>query len=624
MDPRFYDYFSTELFHLRESAAEFAREFPKIASRLAIDGTDCADPYIERLLEGFAFLAARVQLKLDAEFPTFVQHLTEVVYPDYLAPVPSMAIARFEPDFQDSGLAKGVVIPRGTSLRGALGMDAQTAPEFRSGHAVTLWPIELTGVRFEAHAPEFAPGVGWREQSAGALRIRLKVKGQGNFDKLPVDQLDFYFSAEERVASRLYEHVFAYGQNVIVLPQSRQPGGGYLLGSGALRKIGFGDSEALLPVSSRSFRGYRLLREYAAFPARFLFFRIAGLANVIKQCKSDEIEIAIPLSRADADLERLTDQGSISLFATPIVNLFPKQADRIFVDFGSTEYHVVPDRTRPLDFEVHSIRAVAGFGAGQDQQIELRPLYATTDAQASSGGDIFYALRREKRVLSTTQKQRGTRTAYVGTEVFLSIGDTMAPPFPDTLKQLSVDVLCTNRDLAIMLPVNQAGGDFSLAVSAPVKKIRCLRGPSRPIPPALDGDIAWRVISHFSLNYLSLTDVSEAEGAAAMRQMLSLYGMDPEIAMHKQIDGVRSVKVAPIVRRLPEAPTVTFARGHEIELTCDPRYFEGFSPFILASVLEEFFSRYAGINAFTETVLRIQGRGEIKRWTARLGRRPVL
>jgi type VI secretion system protein ImpG len=136
--------------------------------------------------------------------------------------------------------------------------------------------------------------------------------------------------------------------------------------------------------------------------------------------------------------------------------------------------------------------------------------------------------------------------------------------------------------------------------------------------------VAWRVINHFALNYLSLSDSSPEEGAVALRQMLSLYGMDPEVAMHNQINGVRSVNIAPIVRRLPDAPTVTFVRGHEVQLTCDPRQFEGFSPFILASVLEEFFARYASINSFTETVLRVQGRGEIKRWGTRLGRRPVL
>jgi type VI secretion system protein ImpG len=623
MDPRFYDYFNTELFHLRESAADFARDFPKIASRLSLDGMECADPYVERLLEGFAFLAARVQLKLDAEFPTFVQHLTEVVYPDYLAPVPSMAIARFDPDFQDSGLKKGVTIPRESALRGVIGMDAQTAPEFRTGHAVTLWPIEIAAVNFEAHAPDLPAELSWSTESAGALRIRLKLKCEGGFADLPLDQLDFFLSGEERIASRLYEHIFAYAQNAFVIGQGRQVSC-HRLGSGAIRRAGFADSEALLPVSTRSFRGYRLLREYAAFPARYLFFRLAGLQAAVSECRCDEMEIVIPLSQADPELERITDQGSICLYATPIINLFAKQADRIFVDPGNTEFHVVADRSRPMDYEIHSIRKVTGYGAGQDERVDLRPLYATIDAHAAAEGEVFYALRREGRVLSEQQKQRGMRTAYIGTETYLSIVDTAAPPFPATLKQLSLETLCTNRDIAIMLPTNQPRGDFTLALSAPVLKVRCLRGPSRPIAPALDGEVAWRVINHFALNYLSLTDSSPEEGAVALRQILGLYGMNPEASIHKQIEGVRSVSVSSIVRRLPDAPTVTFVRGHEIQLTCDARYFEGYSPFVLTAVLEEFFSRYSSINSFTETVLRIQGRGEIKRWKTRLGRRPTL
>lgn len=624
MDPRFFDYYNTELFHLRETAGEFAREFPKVASRLTLDGMDCADPYVERLLEGFAFLAARIQLKFDAEFPSFVQHLTEVVYPDFLSPVPAMAIAHFEPDMQDSALVNGVTIPRNTALRARLAADAQTACQFRTAHDVHLWPLRIAGVSFEAHEPTLPRGVRLARPAGGSVRIRLDVVGDASFDKLALNELSFFASGEDRIASRLYEHLIAYSQDVVVLPQNRnlEP---IRLRPGALRVDGFGDSKALLPVPKQSFRAYRLLREYAAFPSRFLFFRLRGLQEAFRACKVKQVEIVITLSKADPELERFVDAGSLTLFATPIVNLFPKTADRIFLDFKTPDFHVVADRTRPMDFEVHSVQRVIGHGANMQSEIEIHPLYAAPDrAAADTRGNMFHTLRREKRVLSAGQKLRGTRTAYIGTELFIGVVDTAAPPFPDTLKQLSVETLCTNRDLAIMIPTGHANGDFTLDISAPVVQIRCLRGPSRPIPPALDGDNSWRLISQLSLNYLSLTDTSAEEGASALRQILTLYGTDPESAMFNQIQGIRSVRVAPIVRRLPDAPTVTFARGHEIELTCDPRFFEGFSPIVLGAVLQEFFARHASINSFTETVLRVQGRGEIKRWPARLGRRPLL
>ena len=623
MDPRFYDYYMAELLHLRESALEFAKEFPKAASRLSLEGMECPDPYVERLLEGFAFLTARVQLKLDAEYPNFIQNLTEIVYPNFLAPVPAMAVVRFEPNLADGALVKGVEIPRQTVLRSRIGGDMQTSCEFRTAHPVRLWPLEIADVRFGARPPELPRELGWRETSLGSLRIGLKLKGDLPLSALPLDSLAFFISADERVASRLYEHLLAYGQDVCVVPPARQ-GRPALLGRDALRAVGFGDAEALLPVPPLGFRGYRLLQEYAAFAPRFLFFELRGLSAVLKTCKAGEFEVLIPLAKADEDLQHLIDQGSLALYATPAVNLFPKEADRIFVDDSVAEFPVLADRTRPMDYEVHSVEGVTGYSAGNDASVEVFRLYASIEEAARSRGDMFYALRREKRAASARARQRGSRTSYVGTETFLSLVDTAAPPHATELKQLSVRCLCTNRDLPIMMPTGQPKGDFSLDVTLPVQRVQVLRGPSRPVPPALEGDAAWKLINHLSLNYLTLSDTSEEEGAAALRRLLGLYCPDAEAALSHQVRGIRSVRVSPVVRRLPDSAVVTFVRGHEIELTCDPKPFEGFSPFILAAVLEDFFSRHASVNAFGETVLRVIGKGEVKRWKPRIGRRPVL
>src|ERR1700741_908052 len=134
MDERLLIYYNSELRHVREMAAEFAREFPKIAGRLALDRDAkeiFPDPYVERLLEGFAFLAARVHLKLDVEFPRFTQTLLETVYPHYLAPVPAMGVARFEPDPREPGPEEGFLLARGTALRS---IDNETPCQFRTAH----------------------------------------------------------------------------------------------------------------------------------------------------------------------------------------------------------------------------------------------------------------------------------------------------------------------------------------------------------------------------------------------------------------------------------------------------------------------------------------------------------
>src|SRR5262245_31164084 len=175
MDPRLLRYYNRELQHIREMGAEFAKEYPKIAARVGLEGIECADPYVERLLEGFAYLGARVQLKVDAEFPTFTQHLLQVVYPHYLAPTPSMAIVQFQPDLKEAGLAQGYTIPRHTALRSVVGKDDRTPCDYRTAHATQLWPLEITEAKyFGSVAGLAAIGVPVVEGVRAGLRLTLR------------------------------------------------------------------------------------------------------------------------------------------------------------------------------------------------------------------------------------------------------------------------------------------------------------------------------------------------------------------------------------------------------------------------------------------------------------------
>jgi type VI secretion system protein ImpG len=316
------------------------------------------------------------------------------------------------------------------------------------------------------------------------------------------------------------------------------------------------------------------------------------------------------------------DTANFSLYCTPAVNLFPKRADRIHLSHRVNEHHVVPDRTRPMDFELYGVTGVSGFGGGLEDEQRFEPLYASVD-KASGGGEGFYTLRRVPRMQSAKQRRIGTRTNYVGTEIFLSLVDSAAAPYAAELTQLSVNTLCTNRDLPLVMPTGGAS-DFMLEATAPVRAVRCLGVPSRPLEPVLDGSAAWRCISHLSLNYLSLTDLNEQEGAAALREMLRLYARDNESAVRRHLEGIRSARVAPITRRMPGRGPVTFGRGMEVRLTCDERAFEGSGAFLLGSVLEEFFARHTSLNSFTETALDVVGRGEVMRWPTRFGQRPLL
>jgi len=363
-----------------------------------------------------------------------------------------------------------------------------------------------------------------------------------------------------------------------------------------------------------------LVHEYFVFPERYLFAELAGLSPAVRRCTGSELEVIVLLGRSDPALENVLDASHFSLFCSPAINLFPKRADRIHLTHRQHEYHVVPDRTRAMDFEVYAVRRVTGHGTGARGEQPFRALYALDDSTDQGGQRAYYTVYREPRVLSSSQRRQGPRSSYLGSEVFVSLVDANEAPYDTELRQLSVHTLCTNRDLPLELPVGRDKADFTLESGAPVASVRCVAGPTKPQPPVAKGDATWRLISHLSLNYLSLTDSGEQQGAAALRELLALYGDVAEAPIRRQIEGVKSVTSRPVVRRMPIPGPISFGRGLEVTLTCEATAFEGTGMFLLGAVLAEFFQRYVSINTFTETVLRTPERGEVMRWPARMGR----
>ncbi len=625
MEPRFLRHYNRELQYIREMGAEFAQEFPKIAGRLGLEGFECADPYVERLLEGFAFLAARIQFKLDAEFPRFTQHLLEAVYPHYLAPTPSMAVVQLQPDLTEGGLAEGYLVPRDSILRGVLGKGERTACEYRTAHDVFLWPLELTRAEYLPTGANLAQaGVPDISGSRAGIRFSLRATAGLTFEKIALDSLNLYVRGSEELPMHIYEQLFANGIAVVVRPAKRSSTWHAVLDRSHIRRVGFGDEEALLPVGSQSFQGYRLLHEYFAFPARFMFAEVAGLAPAVQRCDEAEMEIIVVLDRSDPDLEDVLDVSHFALFCTPAINLFPKRADRIHLDSRQHEYHLVPDRTRPMDLEVHSVTRVLGHGTRPEHEQEFHPLYATKETGIHRQRRAYYVVRRERRMLSARQRLNGPRSSYIGSEMFLTLVDADEAPYSPELKQLSLSVLCTNRDLPLHMPVGRGSTDFTLESGAPVDAVRVLSGPSAPRSSWAEGDATWRLISHLAPNYFSLVEGDDEQGAAALRELLTLYSDIGDAAARAQIEGVRAVRTVPVTRRLPLPGPICFGRGLQIAVTCDELAFEGTGVFLLGAVLERFFARFVSINSFTETVLRTLARGDIMRWTTRAGQRHLM
>jgi type VI secretion system protein ImpG len=623
VDTRLLEYYNRELRYLRDLGGEFARDFPKVAGRLGLDAFECADPYVERLLEGFAFLAARTQLKIDAEFPRFTEHLLEMLCPHYLGPTPSMAVVQLKPDPQQGALNDGFVVARGTSLGGQVRRGEATACEYRTAHDVTLWPVELVSLAHTSYAGDvdhlrFAP----RRPIKGTLRARFRTTNGMPFSALGLDKLAFFVRGSDAVSLRLFELVLC---GAVGLAQREGGATSFTkLPEGAVRPVGLDDSEALLPCGPRAFQGYRLLHEYFAFPSRFLFAEFTGLGAGVRQCRKDEMEIVVALDRHDVSVESAMSPSHVALFCTPAINLFSKKADRIHLTDREHEYHVVADRTRPLDFEVHSVLDVTGFGTKGDARREFAPFYAAHAATDLSEAPAYYTVHRRPRLTSSRHRSQGPRSSYLGGETFVALVDGRDGPYRSDLRQLAVTVLSTNRDLPLRMPVGDGRTDFFIESGAPVESVRCVAGPSPPRPSHTWGETSWRLISHLSLNYLSLTDSEDGQGAASLRELLQLYGDLSDANIRRQIEGVRSAVARPVVRRLPLDGAASFARGVEVTLECDEGAFEGTSVVLLGLVLDRFFSKYVSINSFTETALRSIQRGEIVRWPLRIGRRPTI
>lgn len=348
------------------------------------------------------------------------------------------------------------------------------------------------------------------------------------------------------------------------------------------------------------------------------------LREALAGCDGDELEIFLAMGRAQPVLENALDASHFRLGCTPAVNLFPRQTDRIHVTSTTTELHLVADRNRPADFEIFSLERLQAIGVGGESISEVAPLYAADHRTDASRPMTYYTLQRRPRLLPMRQQQSGTRAGYVGSECYLSLVDTGNRHLTGEIRQLDAEALCTNRDLPIQLAAGQGTTDFHVEGGAPADSIRCIAGPSYPRPSAAFGDTAWRLISHLSLNYLSLDGAGTATGADMLRNMLALYADPNDAAVARQIEGVRTVSYRPVIRRMPRMGPASYGRGLEITLTFDEPAFEGVGLVPLASVLERFFARYVSINAFTQVKMQSSLRGDIKTWPVRLGCRQTL
>lgn len=615
MDTRILRHYESELAFLREMGAEFAEAYPKIAGRLGMDSAEVIDPYVERLLEGVAFLSARVQLELELQFPAFTRHLLEIVYPHYLAPTPSMMVAAFRPDTENAAMKDGYTLPRGTRLRSAVGEAAQNACIFTTAQDVTLWPLAISEAEYiDGRGALVAAGLARDIEARAGIRLRLRRLGDGPISGLSVDRLTLFLTG---LGGRNWDlHEILCTQVTGMAGRSADRRNDWIEPLPGARAVprGYDPSDALLPYPRRSFDGYRLLQEYFGMPERFHFVDLAGLAPAIRRAGGSEVDIYIFLRDGRPDIGPAVAPEAFHLYATPAVNLFSRRCDRVILTRKDAEIHVVPDRTAPLDYEIYQITDVVGISDKGEEDVRFRPFYSADDfTAAGSTHPAYYTVNRRMRQRTERERLRGVRTSYLGSETYLSLVDPTQAPWRGDIGQLAVQAMCTNRDLPLLLATGTPDV-FHLPEGGPVSMITTPIAPTRPRPSLGQGDSAWRLISHLALNYLSIADTENGGGIQALRELVGIYAPVGDRTVEKQIEGMISIESRPIVRRISDGLLSSAVRGLEIRLGFDDSFFEGTSAYLLGSVLERFFRRYVSINSFTETVITTLQRGEIARW----------
>lgn len=626
VEPNFLEYYNRELTFLRAMSQEFADTHPAIAARLGMKGIEVADPYVERLIETFCFLSARTRLKIDAGFPVFTQRLLDVIYPNYTSPVPSMAIARLSPDLQAAELTRGYTVPRDTVFRSPRQSGSTTRCEYRNCQPVTLWPMTLSEAELgpvPGDLPVFNSETVDMTQCKGVLRIRLQLEGERLFSELEggPECLPVYIQGEEHIVSHLFEllHQHTLG---IYIPTGEAAVCSHIFGAEALTFEGLKPEHSLLPAHWNIFHGQTLVQEYLCFRQRFYFFTLTHLAAGLTNQHSNQVDLYILLRELPQPLISHVDAGRFLLFCTPVINLFPKQLDQIDIHRSDNSFHAIVDRCHPQDYEIFSVHEVTGLSAGHDHEITFNPLYQTRHSDHGNFGRYFSLQRKTHRQPSGTLRTSGP-PGYQGTDVFISLVDQHEAPYRDDLRYLRVAAMVTNRDLPCRLS-GMLADQLTLSESIPVSGAAFVGTPSAPREPLARGESAWQLIHQLSVNYLPLANMSAETGAEALRSLLRLQVSPSDAQAMAQINSLVECTTEPVVRRLAGDGLLIYGRGVRCHLTVDEQGFSGCSPYLFGLIMENYLSRHASVNVFTETRLYSVQRGFIGEWQARQGRRGIL
>lgn len=585
IDPQLLDYYQRELTWLNRAGVDFIENYPLLAAGLKLSPSGSQDPHVERLLESFALLAARLQRRLDDGYSEFSDALLEQLYPMAMRPMPSCVIAQFVPDKPKLELSDGHLIERGLSVFKAPDKDQPDSIYFRTSASVKLWPVEVEAVTFLGSDAPQQTNV---PQAVSALKLTLKCSGKKTWAKLGITTLRIHLAGAPNNSALLYDLLAAHSLAIVCA----LPGG---IKRPLQRKpvpVGFSDQERLLPEEDGVHPALRLLVEYFAFPEKFAFFDIP--LDIPAQA-TDMLELYIAFDRLP-DNHITLQREDVALGCVPLINLFPRTSETIRPDGTRTEHRLSADTYRDNSIEIHSITRLSA--SSPDKTVSVVPAYYASQHEQGTGG-LFWHARRIS----------GLKPGRLGTDLMLSLVDTHFQPCMDMPgNAFTAQVLCTNRHQAQNLAAHTR---LKFESSGPVEKILLLNPPTRQSIPDLDGTSRWRLVSQLNLNHMSLVEGPAA--LSALKEMLILHNLRDDAAAQLQIDGISDLNTERVVDHVGEDAWRGWRKGLEVQLTLDANCFAGSSRVLFSGVLAHFFALYANTNCFVRTVLKDDNK-VIKQW----------
>ncbi len=593
-------YYESELGFLRRYSREFSERYPKIAGRLLMGGEVCEDPHIERMIQAFALLNARVAKRLDDDYPEFTEALFAVLYPHYLQPFPSCSIVQMDYAAAASQLTSATRIERGTVLtsRKVRGADCS----FRTAYPVTVAPVALTSAAFN---PILEAPAAVRLPAGAGAGISITLSGsspQAGLRQLGLGKLRVFLDGEASFCAALRDALFM--RSVSAWAEDGNSGRWIQLDAVPLLPAGFDEQDALIDFPARSHAAYRLLTEYFSFPEKFNFVDIdtdALLSRLPAGCRAVTLHLAVSGVRADSNLARMLgtlSSQNLRLGCTPVVNLFKKRGEPIRLTHTSASYPVVADSRRAFAYEVVSIDSVNMVRQTPQGEtiVQFRPFYSLRHGQTPEKNGHYWVMRRDQTVAVQSP----------GFETEISIVDIDFDPAAIETDTLSLELTCTNRDLPAQLAWGQRGGDLFMEGGARVGAITFLRKPTLSQRFEQGGGAHWRLISHLSLNHLSLSE----GGVEAFREMLAMYDLPRSPASQRQVGGIAAIAYKATHAWLPGNPFASLVRGMEVRLAIDEEAFVGSGIHAFAHVVERFLGLYVHANSFTQLVVVSSKTGE--------------